>query len=180
MKTDHRRHSGLSLPLLMLSFGAATGLFGAKAEGQDSTAAPPPAPVRTETGHSFWKHPEYDAVLEVWVGPDSGLRGKVVSLNPADKKIRAVVAKILRKDEKKVSDADVLAFQGMEGDLRLKPDGENKWTGSIYWPFKQKSYGVDVEQAEDKLHVHGFLLKLPIIGKSVDLKPAAAPKPKTP
>ncbi|MEZ0226847.1 MAG: hypothetical protein ACAH83_19985 [Alphaproteobacteria bacterium] len=180
MKTAYKRHSGFSLPLLMLSFGAATGLFSPKAEAQGTTNAPPPTPTRVEPGHSFWKHPEYDAVLEVWVSPDSGLRGKVVSLNPADKKVRAVIAKILKKDEKKVSDADVLGFQGMEGDLSLKPDGENKWTGSIYWPFKKKSYGVDVEQAGDKLHVHGFLLKLPIIGRSVDLKPAAAPARKSP
>ncbi|TAL28712.1 MAG: DUF2147 domain-containing protein [Alphaproteobacteria bacterium] len=180
MQTGHKIHSGLSLPLLMLSFGAATGLFGGRAEAQDSTNAPPPTPTQTEPGHSFWKHPEYDAVLEVWVSPASGLRGKLVSLNPADQKVKAVVAKILKKDEKKVSDADVLSFQGMEGDLRLKPDGENKWTGSIYWPFRKKSYGVDVEQTNDNLHVHGFLLKLPILGKSVDLKPAAAPRPKTP
>lgn len=178
MATSHRKHSGFSLPLLMLSFGAATGLFGPKAEAGDAKAPPPP--TQTQPGHSFWKHPDYDAILEVWTSPDSGLRGKIASLNPADQKIRQIVAKILKKDEKKVSDKDVLGFQGMEGDLHLEKDGENKWTGSIYWPFKKKSYGVDVEQASDKLHVHGFLLKLPILGKSVDLKPASAPAPKSP
>ncbi len=134
----------------------------------------------TVPGHRFWKHPDYDAVIEVWTDPVKGLRGRIASLNPADEKIRKVVGKILKKDVGQVSAKDVLSFVGLEGDLHLHPEGANKWIGSIYWPFKNASYGVAVEEAADKLHVRGFLLTLPFIGKSADLKPAAAPAPKTP
>jgi hypothetical protein len=177
MKTpDPKHHSGFSLPLLMLSFGVASGLFSQKVEAQDrttltTTTIPIPLP-----GHSFWRHPDCDAVVEVWTDPKTGLRGKIVSLNPADEKIRKAVGKILKKDEEDVTAKDVLSFQGMEGDLHLHREGL-KWTGSIYWPFKQKSYGVDVEQMKDALHVHGYLLLLPIFGKSVDLKPVGGPAP---
>lgn len=180
---DRKHHTGFSLPLLMLSFGAATGLFGPKVEAGE------PSPVNTQTmaqtGHTFWRHPDYDAVVEVWTDPLTGLRGRIASLNPADEKIRKVVGKILKKDEKDVTAKDVLSFEGMEGDLHLHREGL-KWTGSIYWPYKDKSYGVDVEPAQNVLHVHGFLLWLPIVGKSADLTAVAPPRtasqisPKTP
>jgi uncharacterized protein (DUF2147 family) len=179
MKTDRpRRHSGLCLPLLALTFGAASGFLGGRAKAQEAPPLPPAS--MTAPGHTFWKHPDYDAVIEVWTEPVRGLRGKIASLNPNDEKIRKVVGKILKKEEDQVSAKDVLSFVGMEGDLNLHRDGANKWTGSMYWPYKDKSYGVDVEQDAAKLHVRGFLLLLPFIGKSADLKPAAAPAPKTP
>jgi hypothetical protein len=177
-----KRHSTFSLPYLMLSFGAALGAFGKAKAAEPAPVIPPSPPAMTEPGHTFWKHPEYDAVVEVWTDPVTGLRGRVASLNPADKKIREKIGKILDKDERQVTDKDVLSFVGMEGDLHLHREGL-KWTGSIYWPFKQKSYGVDVEQkGEHTLRVHGFLLWMPIIGRTADLKPAEPPPPapKTP
>lgn len=167
------------MPTLLLSFGMASGLFSLNLEAQNKAAqapAPTPAPLTMSlTGHSFWRHPDCDAVVEVWTDPMKGLRGKIVSLNPADEKIRKAVGKILKKDEDEVTAKDVLSFQGMEGDLHLHQEGL-KWAGTIYWPFKQKSYGVEVEPVKDALHVHGYLLLLPILGKSVDLKPVRPPQ----
>lgn len=166
----------------MLSFGAAAGLFGPRAEAQEPETGLPPPPTTTvvEAGHTFWKHPDYDAVVEIWTDPVKGLRGKIASLNPLDNKVREVVGKILKKDVKQVSDKDVMSFQGMEGNLSLHREGL-KWTGTIYWPFKEKSYGVDVETPTDHtLHVRGYFIMLPFIGRSVDLQSAPPPKPKTP
>jgi uncharacterized protein (DUF2147 family) len=179
MKTSGpKRYSAFSLPYLAFSFGAVAGLFGDALRAEEPLPAPE-TPTMTETGHTFWKHPDYDAVVEVWADATKGLRGRVASLNPADKKIREMVGKILKKEEKLVSDKDVLSFVGMEGDLHLHREGL-KWTGSIYWPFKEKSYGVDVEQKGDTLHVHGFFLWMPLLGKSAELTPAKPPGPKTP
>lgn len=179
-----KRHTGFSLPSLMLSFGAATGLFDTLHAAE--TNAPPPIPPDPVTqavemplrrDSTYWKHPEYGAVMEVWTDPEKGLRGRLVSLDATDEKVREVVGKILKKKTEKVTDDDINGFVGMEGDLTLQQLGENHWKGSIYWPYKQKSYGVEVKQEDGNLHVRGFFLRFPILGKEVDLKPAAAPKP---
>ena len=180
-----KRHSNWSLPMLALSFGAATGLFGGKAEAQETTQIIPPTPVtmtQTQTqsaAHSFWRHPDYDAVMEVWVDKDKGLRGKIVSLNAADRHVREAVGKILKKKTGEVTDDNVKSFSGLEGDLTLKQTAPDKWSGTIYWPYKDKSYGVDVEISPSKMHVHGFLLWMPIFCKDVDLKPAEKPPLRT-
>jgi hypothetical protein len=177
---------------LVLGFAAAGQLTGANAKAED---APPPAPIQQPQatnapavipGHTFWKHPDYDAIIEIWTDPVLGLRGKVASLNPDNPKIRSLAAKAYHmEDEKKLTRDQVLAFQGLEGDLHLHSAGDGKWTGTIYWPytrFKVKTFGVDVDQRNDQLHVHGYLLPwkilgvpMPQFGKSTDLKPSAPP-----
>lgn len=181
--TVFKRHSVWSLPSLFLSFGAATGLFDTARANETNSVPLPENPV-TETvempqeQRSYWKHPDYDAVMEVWETKDRSLRGRIMSLNAEDKKIQEVIGKILKKKTAEVTKDDINGFVGMEGDLHLQKLGENHWKGSIYWPYKEKSYGVEVELDAGKLHVRGFFLMMPIIGRSVDLKPAAAPAPK--
>lgn len=177
-----KRRTSFSLPTLMLSFGAATGLFGPRAQAQ--AVEPPPQGTAIEqtietdatAPRTYWKHPEYDAVMEVWESKEKGLRGRIVAINPADPKVREAVAKILKKSPKKTTHEDIMQFQGMEGDLTLHREGD-KWTGSVYWSFKKKSYGLDVEEKKGKLHVRGFFLSFPLFGASVDLTPASKPVP---
>lgn len=180
-----KRYSSLGLPTIMLSFGAATGAFDrAMAQEPPTPPLPPPNPVTltqdtvTQPVRTYWKHPEYDAVLEVWTDPEKGLRGRLASLNPDDPKIKLMVSRILEKKPEKVTQDDILGFVGMEGDLKLRKLGDNHWKGSMFWPFKGKSYGVEVKQEDDNLYVRGFILKLPILGRSVDLKPSPPPAPK--
>lgn len=180
MKKSRKHHGGLSAPMLMLSFAAATGLFSQVLQGQDTASATPVPAVsaRLDTvppGATYWKHPDYGAVVMMWECPGKGLCAKVVALDSNDKKIRELAAAILAKDVKKVTAEDVQGFVGMEGQLELTKQGD-KWKGRVYWPFHKKYYGLDVAQKDSStLSVHGFLIRLPILGRTVKLEAAKPP-----
>lgn len=164
------------LQTLTLCFAAATGIFSQTLPAQDSAAAvivqmqdsvPP--------GATYWKHPQYGATVMMWECAEKGLCARVVALDSDDRKVRELAATILAKDVKKITAQDVQSFVGMEGRLELKKEG-NKWKGRVYWPFHKKFYGLDVAQKDSTtLSVHGFMIRLPFIGRTVKLEPAKPP-----
>lgn len=168
--------AGRPLQTLTLCFAAATGIFSQTLPAQDSAAA---TVVRMQDsvppGATYWKHPQYGATVMMWECAEKGLCAKVVALDPEDKKIRELAAGILYKDVKKITAEDVQGFVGLEGQMELKKEGD-KWKGRVYWPFHKKYYGIDVVQKDSTtLNVHGFLIRLPIIGRTVKLQPASPP-----
>jgi uncharacterized protein (DUF2147 family) len=185
-KSRWKNHGSLSLPTLMLSFGAASGFFSQTIHAQDTTAVPPRTDstltVSTLTvsntvpaNATYWKHPQYGATVMMWECAEKGLCARVVALDPEDKRLREMAAKILEKDVRKVTAEDVMGFIGMEGQMELKKEGD-KWKGRVYWPFKKKFYGLDVTQKDSTtLDVHGFLIRLPFIGRTVKLQQAKPP-----
>lgn len=173
-----KRHTGFSLPSLMLAFSAVAGLFSSALPAAEASIAPIPAETYTleqQPEKTYWRHPQYDAVMEVWTDPVKGIRGKVVSLNADDLKVREAIGRILRKDVKKVTTEDVKSFVGMEGELSMRETSPGKWEGTVYWPYKKKFYGLDVEQKEGKLKAHGFFINFPIFGRTVELVRAEKP-----
>jgi uncharacterized protein (DUF2147 family) len=177
-KSTGKKRTGLSLPMLTLSFCAATGLFSQAMFAQDSASAAVPVTAVKDTlptGATYWKHPQYGATLMMWECPGKGLCARVVALDSSDKKVRELAAAILQKDVRKITGEDVQGFVGMEGQLELTKQGD-KWRGRVYWPFHKKYYGLDVVQRDSTtLDVHGFLIRLPFLGRTVKLEAAAKP-----
>jgi uncharacterized protein (DUF2147 family) len=181
-KKHLKKHSSLSLPMLTLSFCAATGLFARVLPAQDTASAAVPRADSGQVlrdsvpaGATYWKHPQYGATVMMWECAEKGLCARVVALDTNDKKIRELAAIILAKDVKKITAEDVLGFVGMEGQLELKKQGD-KWKGRVYWPFHKKFYGLDVTQKDaNTLDVHGFMIRLPFIGRTVKMQPATPP-----
>lgn len=171
-----RRHTGLCLPALSLAFTGA----GAKAEeaALELETSAPPAPEAEDVQYSYWKHPEYNAVVRAWKCEERGVCGNLHYIDTQDQKVRDMVGRVLQKKSSKVTDEDVLSFCGFVGDMNMKPDGENKWNGKIYWPFRKKSYGIALhEKSSGDLSVRGYLLRLPFIGMTVKLDPVDNPPP---
>lgn len=174
--TTPRKHTGLCLPALSLAF------TGAGVKAADTIMTPQtgiePAPTSGNTQYSYWKHPEYNAVVRAWKCEERGVCGNLHYLDTQDQKVRDMVGRILQKQPGKVTDEDVLSFCGFEGDANLRPDGKNKWDGKIYWPFRKKSYGIALnEKSPDNLSVRGYLLMLPFLGMTVKLDNVASPPP---
>ncbi len=127
---------------------------------------------------NFWKHPDYDATVETWPCEERGICGRVHNLNPEDKGVREVVGKILKKPEKKVTREEVLSFCGYEGEMSLKQKSADTWEGKVFWPFREKFYGVSIRQEDqNRAVVRGYFLWFPLLGRTEKLIGVDNPPP---
>jgi hypothetical protein len=113
-------------------------------------------------GHTYWKHPDYDGVLDVWRCPERGICARVHAVNTQDERVRKAVAKTLKKDVKKVTDDDVLKnICGYEAQFReMKEVEPGHWAGKIWIVSRNTHFGVELKQAQDQEHLYlrGYVL----------------------
>ncbi|MEZ0226846.1 MAG: hypothetical protein ACAH83_19980 [Alphaproteobacteria bacterium] len=115
-----------------------------------------------QPGHTYWKHPDYDGVLEVWRCPERGICAKVQSVNTQDPRVRTAVAKTMKKDVKKITDEDVLKnICGYEAQFReMKEVEPDHWVGKIWIVSRNTHFGVELKQAQNQEHLYlrGYVL----------------------
>jgi hypothetical protein len=116
----------------------------------------------SQPGHTYWHHPDYDGVLDVWNCPQRGVCAKVHSINTQDKKVREAAAKTLKKKTDSVTDADVLKqFCGYEAQFsEMKQVEPGTWDGKIWIASRNTNFGVTLRQDPDGEHLNlrGYLL----------------------
>jgi hypothetical protein len=159
---------------------------------RDSSAATQTTPSGAQPGHTYWKHPDYDAVLDLWNCPERGVCLKIHSLNPADKKVRELAAKELKKKPEELTDADMVKFCGYEFQLQeMKQKKDGKWQGKLAFNSYSTRFGVEIQRpAEDggKLRMRGYIaegfwhkitLGNPggLLGKTIEFTPVTSPPP---
>lgn len=115
-----------------------------------------------QPGHTYWTHPDYDGVLDIWNCPERGICAKVYAVNPNDDRVRKAAAGTLKKKVKDVTDEDVMKqFCGYEAQFsEMKEEEPGHWNGKIYIISRDAYYGVELKAAPDGEHMHmrGYLL----------------------
>lgn len=145
----------------------------------------------TQPGHSYWQHPDYDGVLDVWNCPERGICAKVHSINVQDDKVRQAAARTLKKKPGEVTDKDVLQqFCGYEAQFsEMKQVEPGLWDGKIWIASRKTFFGVSLKQDADgeQLHLRGYLLgflhylflgdPFHVLGKTNNLNRVSNPPP---
>jgi hypothetical protein len=114
------------------------------------------------TGHTYWTHPDYDGVLDVWNCPERGICAQIHSVNANDERVRKAAGKLLKKDPSKVTEADVMkefcGYQAQFSDMKQLEPGH--WDGKIWIASRNTFFGVDLKASNDgsKLDMRGYLL----------------------
>lgn len=115
-----------------------------------------------QPGHSYWKHPDYDGVLDVWNCPERGICAKVHAVNTQDARVRRAVAKTMKKDVKKITDDDVLKnICGYEAQFsEMKQNEPGHWEGKIWIASRKTFFGVELKEAQDHEHLYlrGYMI----------------------
>jgi hypothetical protein len=187
----------------LLTTGALTlGFMGASARAaRAQTPANDSAQKVTQTavenplaGHTYWSHPDYDGVLDVWNCPERGVCAVVHSINANDPKVRKAAAKLVKKNVSDVTDADVMKeFCGYEAQFSdMKQLEPGHWQGKIWIASHHSFFGVDLKPSDDAhtLYLRGYLLGIMhylflgdpfhVLGKTNALTRVAEPPPACP
>jgi hypothetical protein len=118
--------------------------------------------TNAQAGHTYWTHPDYDGVLDVWNCPERGICAKVHAVNPNDTRVRKAAAGTLKKNIKDVTDTDVMKqFCGYEAQFsEMKEQEPGHWNGKIYIISRDAYFGVELKQRPDGEHMNmrGYLL----------------------
>jgi hypothetical protein len=143
-------------------------------------------------GHSYWKHPDYDAVLDLWNCPERGICLKIHALNAEDPKVRALAAKDVKKDVKDLTPEDMQKFCGYTLELHDMKQKDGKWQGRLYVRSRNQNFGVEIQPpaagGDGKLRMRGYVIegfwhKLAlgnpggILGRTIEFAPVAEPPP---
>jgi hypothetical protein len=154
----------------LLTTGAlALGFAVASARQVRAQSQPPQKDSVTQTqvsneqpGHTYWTHPDYDGVLDVWNCPERGICAKVHAVNPQDERVRKAAAGTLKKNVKDVTDEDVMKqFCGYEAQFSEMKEAEpGHWNGKIYIISRDSYFGVELKERPDGEHMNmrGYLL----------------------
>lgn len=87
-----------------------------------------------EAGHSYYRHPETNLVLDFWSSAKNKISMKVHSVDPQNSNMRKLAAKGLEKAE--ASESDVLKFCGFGSErglqfLNMKEAGSGHYKGEM-------------------------------------------------
>lgn len=180
----------LTTSTLALSFAAATARP-ARAQGTPQDTVNQTSVQNAQPGHSYWTHPDYDGVLDVWNCPERGICAKVHSINADDPRVRKAAAKTLNKSPDSVTTAEVMKqFCGYEAQFgEMKQSEPGHWEGKIWIASRKSWFGVELKEdpSGEKLHLRGYLLGFVrflllgdpyhVLGKGNDLNRVPNPPP---
>lgn len=176
-----------ALTLTLLAAGAFTPRRAAAQTQRDSTVK---TDTYAQTGHTYWQHPDYDAVLDIWRCAERGVCVKVHSVNAENQKTREAVAKDAKKDIKNITPADVAKFCAYEAQLvQMKEVAPGDWRGKIWIASRNSHFGVDIHEPkgeEVNLKMRGYIVEGwrrwatlgnpgNIVGKTMELAPVKNP-----
>ena len=154
---------------LLTSGALVLGFAVAAARTARAQAMPPPRDTAAQAmksnalpGHTYWTHPDYNGVLDIWNCPERGICAKVHAVNPQDERVRKAAAGTLKKKVQDVTDEDVMKqFCGYEAQFsEMKELEPGHWDGKIFIVSRNAYYGVDLKESADGEHMHmrGYLL----------------------
>ncbi|HYD17297.1 MAG TPA: hypothetical protein VEF76_02320 [Patescibacteria group bacterium] len=156
---------------------------------QNPAVVAPIEQTQPQTSHSYWKHPDYDAIIDLWTDT-SGIHFRVHALNPENPKVRELVAGNVSKDKKDLTTADFEKTLNYAAQLRdMKNMGNGRWQGKIWIEQRKEAFGFDIQlpqQGEKNLKLRGYAISGwkkvvtlgGIVGKSLELSPVANPPPR--
>ena len=114
-----------------------------------------------EPGHTYWKHPSYDAILDMWECKERGICMRLHTINPDDPEIRKLTAKETKKKIEDITHDDLAQMCGYEmqfSDMKRQKDGS--WQGKLY--IKSRDLKVKVvitppQAADSTLRMRGSI-----------------------
>lgn len=139
-----------------------------------------------QTAHSYWKHPDYDGIIDLWTD-SAGIQFRIHALNPANEKVRNLVAGNVSKDKNKLTQADFEKSLEYKPQLRdMKNMGGGRWQGKIWIEQRKEAFGFDIQlpQGDNKnLKLRGYAISGwkkvvtlgGLVGKTLELTPVANP-----
>ncbi len=139
-----------------------------------------------QTAHSYWTHPEYDGVIDVWTD-STGIQFRIQALNPANDKTRNLVAGNVSKDKNKLTPADFEKALEYKPQLRdMKNMGGGRWQGKIWIEQRKEAFGFDIQlpQGNNKnLKIRGYAISGwkkvvtlgGLVGKTLEFTPVSNP-----
>lgn len=139
-----------------------------------------------QTAHSYWKHPDYDGIIDVWTD-STGIQFRIHALNPENDKVRNLVAGNVSKDKSKLTQADFGKALEYKPQLRdMKNMGGGRWQGKIWIEQRKEAFGFDIQlpQGEQKnLKIRGYAISGwkkvvtlgGLVGKTLEFTPVANP-----
>lgn len=148
----------------------------------------PQAIVQTipQSTHSFWKHPEYDGVIDLWTD-STGIQFRIHALNPENDRVRNLVAGYVSKDKKNLTPADFEKALDYQAQLRdMKNMGNGRWQGKIWIEQRKEAFGFDIQlpQGDQKnLKIRGYAISGwkkvitlgGLVGKTLEFTPVTNP-----
>ncbi len=137
---------------------------------------------------TYWKHPEYNIIAKVEPCKEKGLCISVHNIDNESFNNRLLLARLLGLG-KAVDDgfSDILTryepdpdqvypwlvdrYCNYEAEVKLTQNpAQGEWSGSIYSPFNQKSYGISLSMKDtDTVIASGYFLGLSFLKKSIEL-----------
>ena len=139
-----------------------------------------------QTAHSYWTHPEYDGVIDLWTD-STGIQFRIHALNPNNDKTRNLVAGNVSKDKNKLTTADFEKALEYQAQLRdMKNMGGGRWQGKIWIEQRKEAFGFDIQlpQGDHKnLKIRGYAISGwkkvvtlgGLVGKTLEFTPVANP-----
>ena len=151
-------------------------------------AVVPQAIVQTipQSAHSYWNHPEYDGVIDVWTD-STGIQFRIHALNPENDRVRNLVAGYVSKDKKNLTPADFEKALDYQAQLRdMKNMGNGRWQGKIWIEQRKEAFGFDIQlpQGDQKnLKIRGYAISGwkkaitlgGLVGKTLEFTPVTNP-----
>lgn len=131
---------------------------------------PPPVPFtetltsefNKEAGHSYWKHPDYDSIIDFWMEKD-GPHMRVHAINPDNPKVRDMIAKGAKKDVSQLTQEDLdkaASYVSILKDMKREKDGS--WRGKLYVVSRDEHFGIHIrlpEGDQKTLLIRGYIIE---------------------
>lgn len=151
-------------------------------------AVVPAAAVQTipQSAHSYWKHPEYDGVIDLWTD-STGIQFRIHALNPENDKVRTLVAGYVSKDKARLTPADFEKALEYQAQLRdMKNMGNGRWQGKIWIEQRKEAFGFDIQLPhgnQQNLKIRGYAISGwkrvvtlgGLVGKTLEFTPVSNP-----
>lgn len=115
-----------------------------------------------EAGHSYWKHPDYDSIIDFWIDA-KGPQMRVHAINPDNPRVKDMIAKGAKKDVSQLTQEDfdkAASYVSILKDMKQEKDGS--WRGKLFVASRNEHFGVHIRpsaEGQPNLLVRGYIIE---------------------